>query len=228
MTATLLVAAHGTKSDEGTATTRALVEAIAAQRPAVPVELCFLDVASPSLAEALDTLASVDVVVVPLLLSGGYHVQTDIPQIVQGRSGVQVAAHLGPDPAIIAAVADRLAQAGPAQPATTVLAAIPSSYPAARQEVEAAAGELAQRLGRPVSVLPLSGDVAAALADLPAPIAVAAYLLAPGGFLTTLRAVVDGRGWLAEPIAVHPALVELVWARYDAALQRAKAADEVR
>ena len=64
MTATLLIAAHGTKSDDGTATTRTLVDAIAAQRPHVPVELCFLDVASPSLAEALDTLAAADVVIV--------------------------------------------------------------------------------------------------------------------------------------------------------------------
>ena len=88
MTATLLVAAHGTRSAAGTATTRALVEAIAAQRPSVRVELCFLDVASPSLAEALDTLADVDVVIVPLLLSAGYHVRTDIPAVIAGRDRV--------------------------------------------------------------------------------------------------------------------------------------------
>ena len=43
----------------------------------------------------------------------------------------------------------------------------------------------------------------------------ATYLLAEGGFLTTLRARVVGRGVVADPIGVHPALVELVWARYD-------------
>jgi sirohydrochlorin ferrochelatase len=217
VTATLLLAAHGTKSEEGTATTRALVDTIAAHRPSVPVELCFLDVASPSLAEALDRLTSVEVVVVPLLLSGGYHVQTDIPQIVRGRSGVRVAAHLGPDPAVVTALTDRLAPAGANGAASVALAAVTSSRPQAQQDVERAAALLGERLGRPVSVLSLAGDVAAELSALTLPVAVSAYLLAPGDFLTSLRAAMDGRGTLADPIGVHPALVDLVWARYDAA-----------
>ena len=50
----LLVVAHGTASPAGSATTARLLDAIRAARPSVPVELCFLDVASPALASSLD------------------------------------------------------------------------------------------------------------------------------------------------------------------------------
>ena len=217
MPATLLVAAHGTRSPAGSATTRALVSALAADRPDVPVSLCFLDVASPSLAQALDSLAGTPVVVVPLLLSAGYHVRTDIPAVVAGRSGVRVARHLGPDPLIVDAVAGRLAAAGGGVPGTTLLAAIASSRSSARAEVDEAAALLAERLGLAVTVLPLVGDVSGALAAFPEPLAIASYLLAEGDFLTALRAAVIGRGVVADPIGVHPALVSLVWSRYDSA-----------
>jgi sirohydrochlorin ferrochelatase len=222
VSATLLVAAHGTRSALGSATTRALVEAIATARPSVAVRLCFLDVAAPSLAEALDALDALDageVVVVPLLLSSGYHVVTDIPAVAAARRAVRVAAHLGPDPAVVDAVSQRLSEARSAGPvaATTVLAAIASSQASARSEVSAAAAMLSDRLGREVTVLPLSGELATAVEALPAPIEAAVYLLAEGGFLSSLRSAVAGRGVVAEPIGVHRALVSLVWSRYDAA-----------
>lgn len=218
MTATLLVAAHGTASAAGMATTRALIAALAARRPSVPVALCFLDVGSPSLAEALPSFGCAPVVIVPLLLSAGFHVLTDIPAIANGRSSVRVARHLGPDPLVIAALAERLAQASRGPTASTVLAAIASSRESARAEIDTAAALLAERLARPVYVLPLSSDLPSALASLPDPIEVAVYLLAEGGFLSSLTAAVGGRGVVAAPIGVHPALVSLVWSRYDVAL----------
>jgi sirohydrochlorin ferrochelatase len=214
----MLVAAHGTQDPAGLATTRALVAALAAQRPDVPVSLCFLDVATPTLPEALDDLDG-PAVVVPLLLSAGYHVQSDIPAAVRDRPGVRVARHLGPDPVLVDIVASRLRAAGLAgggdDAGDVVLAAIASSRSSARAEVDTAASLLADRLDRPVGVLPLTGDVAAAVAALRPPVGVAVYLLAEGGFLSGLRAAVDGRGVVAEPIGVHPALVSLVWSRYD-------------
>lgn len=217
MTATLLVAAHGTRSIAGSATTRALASAVAADRPDVAVSLCFLDVSRPSLAGALDALGAAPVVVVPLLLSAGYHVHTDIPAVVSGRPGVRVARHLGPDPLVLDAVADRLDEArGERSAATTVLAAIRSSLDSARAEVDAAAAALAQRIGREVTVLPLAADVT--LDGFPAPVEVAAYLLAEGDFLDGLRAAAAGRVVVADPLGTHPALVRLIWSRYDEAV----------
>ncbi len=216
MAATLLLAAHGTRSAAGSATTAALAHAIAAARPGVAVELCFLDVAEPSLTTALDDLRGQHVVVVPLLLSAGYHVTSDIPAAVAGRDDVRVAPHLGPDPAIIAAIADRLAEADvqAAGAGPVLLAAVGSSRSSARAEVEQAADALGERLGRPVRALDLGADLPD---DVERPFAVATYLLAEGGFLDELRARVDGDGVVADPIGVHPALVELVWSRYDQA-----------
>jgi sirohydrochlorin ferrochelatase len=215
MPATLLLAAHGTRSPAGSATTRALADAVAAARPDVPVALCFLDVAEPSLAQALDEHTDTDVIVVPLLLSAGYHVTTDIPAVVAGRPRVRVAAHLGPDPAVVRAVADRLTEAGGTERGSTVLAVIDSSRATAHAEIASAADALAELLERPVNVLPLNTEVADTISGLPQPVDVAVYLLAEGGFLDLVRAAEPAV--VAEPIGVHPALVDLVWARYDAA-----------
>jgi sirohydrochlorin ferrochelatase len=153
----------------------------------------------------------------PLLLSAGYHVRTNIPSVVAGRPEVRVARHLGPDPLVLDAVADRLATArGDLAPATTLLAAVPSSEPDARAEVSTAAASLVSRLGRPVRLLPLSGSVT--VDEFPAPVEVATYLLGAGDFLDGLRTAVGTRGVVADPIGVHPSLVRLVWQRYDEAL----------
>jgi len=217
MDPTLLIAAHGTASATGLATTRSLVDAVGAARPGLRVELCFLDVCDPRLPDALDSLSG-DVVVVPLLLSAGYHVTTDIPQVVAGRDGVVVARHLGPDPLIVEAVADRL-RAAAVEAATTVLAAVSSTRSSAQEEVETARSLLEAEVGRTVAVLPLTGDLVAAFAELAEPIAVAPYLLAEGTFYDALIGAVGTRGVVAPPIGVHPLLVRLVLDRYDEAVR---------
>lgn len=211
----MLLAAHGTRSAAGSATTAALAAAVAAARPHIPVSTAFLDVADPPLSAALDALGDQPTVVVPLLLAAGYHVISDIPAVVAGRAAVRVARHLGPDPVVVSIVAERLAAARPDPDVPVLLAAIESSRPSARAEVRQAADRLAEMLRRPVTVLPLGGE----LRDtrLPAPVAVATYLLAEGGFLDVLRDHVGAGGVVADPLGTHPALVELVWSRYDEA-----------
>ena len=209
----LLVAAHGTEVPAGAATTAALVDAVRETRPDLPVSLCFLDVAAPSLTEALDA-ARDPLVVLPLLLSTGYHVQTDIPAAVAGRPGVRVARHLGPDPLVVDALVDRL---GPSTAATTALVGVGSSRPEARAELEEAARLLSVRIGRSVVALTLGQDVRAALQGLAPPVDVATYLLAEGRFVDRLRQAAAGLARVSEPIGVHPALVDLVLARYDEA-----------
>jgi sirohydrochlorin ferrochelatase len=215
---TLLVAAHGTASPAGSATTAALVAAVGAARPDLPVSLCFLDVATPRLTDALVALSG-PTVVVPLLLSAGFHVLSDIPSIVAGHPDVLVARHLGPDPLVVDALVARLASVRGQTPVmTTVLVAAGSGHSAAAAEVAAAAEQLSSRLGRPVHVLTLGCDVRAALSGLDAPVEVATYLLAEGQFVDNLRTAATGLATVADPLGVHPALVALVLARYDEAL----------
>jgi sirohydrochlorin ferrochelatase len=214
----LLVTAHGTESVAGSATTTALVAAIAAAAPDVPVELCFLDVVVPSLTQALDA-ADGPTVVVPLLLSTGYHVQTDIPAIADGRPRVRVARHLGPDPLVVSALVDRLripadADVDADARVSTVLVGVGSSRPEARPELDTARKRLVARLASPVQAMTLFEDVAATLVQLPPPVRVASYLLAEGRFHDRLLAAADGRADVSPPIGAHPRLVELVLARY--------------
>ncbi len=211
----LLVVAHGTASVPGSATTARLVAAVAAQRPEIPVDLCFLDVADPRLSDALDARPTV---LVPLLLSTGYHVQTDIPAAVATHPNVQVARHLGPDRLLVDALVDRLPDgAGP-----TVLVGAGSARSEARAELTATADLLGARLDAPVTVATMADDLPALFAALPVPVRVATYLLAEGQFVSTLRAAAEGRGAVAAPLGVHPALLALVWQRYDEARPRTR------
>lgn len=210
----LLIAAHGTESAEGLATTRAIADAVAARLPDVEVSLCFLDVASPSLATAV-AAATGPVVVVPLVLSSGYHVLSDIPAVVAGRPEVRVTPHLGPAPTLADVLAARLrAAADGRSAASTAMVAIGSSREEARAEVATMALLLAERVGRPVQVVPLFGDVRGALAELPHPVEVATYLIAEGAFADSLRGAVEGLGWVAAPLGADPAVVDLVVRRY--------------
>jgi sirohydrochlorin ferrochelatase len=207
----LLAVAHGTASAAGAATTARLVEAVQAARPRIPVQLCFLDVVGPRLAAALAALDG-PAVVVPVLLSTGYHVQSDIPAAVAPYPDVRVARHLGPHPLLVEALLDRL---DGNTAAATALVGAGSSRPEAAAELQQTGRLLAERLRRPVTVLTMTDDLRAAFAALPGRVAIATYLLADGQFVTTLRRAADGLGAVAAPIGAHPAVVRLIWERYD-------------
>nr|BFE72650.1 hypothetical protein GCM10020092_059510 [Actinoplanes digitatis] len=78
----LLAVAHGTRSAAGQAQIRDLVDRVACRRPDVDVRLAFADVQHPRVGEAIQ---GPDTVVVPLLLSSGYHVRVDIAEAVAER-----------------------------------------------------------------------------------------------------------------------------------------------
>jgi sirohydrochlorin ferrochelatase len=215
----LLLVAHGTRSATGLRTTEELTAAVRAARPGLRVDLCYLDVAAPSLADALAEPGAA--VLVPALLSTGYHVQTDIPAAVAGRDDVRVSRHLGPHPLLTTALVERLREARAARPdapqaATTVLVATGSSRPEAATEIAEAAQLLAAELGRTVRTHTLAEDLVAAFAAAAQPVEVATYLLAEGQFVDTIRAAAAG-GVVADPLGVHPSVVRLILARYDEA-----------
>ncbi len=207
----LLLAAHGTASSTGACTLYRLADAVAAARPDHEVDLCFLDVIGPSLADALDERPTV---VVPALLSTGYHVQADIPAAVAAYPRTRVARHLGPDPLLVDALVDRLTGDGRA---TTVLAASGSRRAEAAAELVVAADLLGRRLGRAVPTVTVGTELTRRLEEITGPLRVATYLLAEGTFLDGLRAAVGGRGPVSAPLGAHRAVVEVVWRRYDAA-----------
>ncbi|MFG2217877.1 MULTISPECIES: CbiX/SirB N-terminal domain-containing protein [unclassified Streptomyces] len=112
---TLPAVAHGTRDRAGVATYRALLDLVRARRPGLKAELSFLDLALPAPARVLAASRG-PVVLVPLLLNTGYHVTVDLPAVraAAPHPDIRQAAPLGPDPLLAAALADRLAEAGPA------------------------------------------------------------------------------------------------------------------
>ncbi|MGC3993961.1 MAG: CbiX/SirB N-terminal domain-containing protein [Propionicimonas sp.] len=211
----LVVAVHGTRSDAGQAVAHGLAEAVADRLPGIEVHVGWADVLSPTLTE---TLAGLDeAVVVPCFLTAGYHVTSDLPAAVDAAGGrARLTGMIGP--ALLAAVADRLAEAGDPADAV-VLAAAGSKRRRSVAEVAAAARALSAVIGRPVvpayltAAEPGVGDAVAALrAAGHARVAVASYLLAPGVFADRLHEA--GADVVSAPIGVHPLVVEAVLSAY--------------
>lgn len=209
----LLAAAHGTRSPAGLATTRALIEHVRALRPDIEVDLAYLDVALPRLPSRLVALTG-PIVVVPVLLSAGYHVVDDIPATARGRA--RVARHLGPDPVLTQVLVERLAAADGTSADSVALVASPSRRASAVADLAVAAGDLSKVLSRPVHHFFVGSGLPDALSALPGRVAVATYLLGEGFFLDTLRTAASAAGVaaVADPLGAHPAIAALIVQRY--------------
>ncbi|MGY1591401.1 sirohydrochlorin chelatase [Geodermatophilus sp. SYSU D00708] len=224
----LVACAHGTRNPTGRRLVAELALAARRLRPGLETTAAFVDVQPPTVADVVSGLSGQGraAVVVPLLLSGGYHVHVDIARAVQAHDSARAARPLGPDPRLVAVLADRLAAAGadPQDPRTAVvLAAAGSSDPRSRADVEHTAGLLQQRWGGPVTTgygsaarPPVPEAVAAARAAGAVRVVLAAYLLAPGHFHDKLTAA--GADAVTAPLLPDERIAAVLLDRYDAAL----------
>jgi sirohydrochlorin ferrochelatase len=224
----LVACGHGTRDPVGRRVLAELRLDVARARPGLQVVTASVDVQKPALSAVVARLSAEGraSVVVPLLLSAGYHVRVDVTGAVASSGGLATAAAaLGPDPALVDVLVDRLAEAGAAPDVPVVLAAAGSSDPRALADVDAVADLLAARREGRVRAAFLSAatpGVADAVAELRTEsppgtqVAVATYLLAPGDFSRRLAGV--GADLVTAPLAPHPLLAELVLRRYDEAL----------
>jgi sirohydrochlorin ferrochelatase len=217
----MVAVAHGTADVDGRRNLAELIERVRHLKPGLDVTLAWLDHAEPDVGAALHAQAG-PVVVVPLLLAQGYHVERDLP----GRAGKAIIARrLGPDPALTEVLHDRLAEAGAAPEAATVLLAAGSADPAAQRDVAEQARLLARRRDAPVSAAFLAGpgprvaDVVDRCAATRRPIAVASYLLGHGRFHRLAIEAASAAGFaVTAPLAPHERLAELALRRYDEAI----------
>jgi sirohydrochlorin ferrochelatase len=223
---TLLAVAHGSRDHAARQTVTALARQVSQLAPDIDVQAAFLQHAEPSLAAALAG-AGAEVVIVPLLLSAGYHLTADIAAVAR-RTGARVAAPLGPDSMLTDALGAGLAESGAPAGTPVVLAAAGSTDPRAAAAVQQQSQLLAGRLGGTVLAAYASAaqpTVDEAVATLRArsgrPVAVATYLLSPGHFHDRLRQ--SAAAWVTAPIGGHPAVAELVVARYRTACAAAQA-----
>ncbi|MFN9369884.1 MAG: sirohydrochlorin chelatase [Planctomycetia bacterium] len=172
----LLVVGHGTTDETGAAETRRVAEIVAGLLPGVPVELGFLELAAPTIHEAVDRLAERgcrEVMAAPLLLFTAGHALRDVPEALAaavaavGMRAFQAAA-LGLHTEIVTLSRTRRAEAlagvAPADPTATRLLLVGrgSSAPTApAQLLEFGAATLANERAI-VAAAPHLGFVAAA------------------------------------------------------------------
>ncbi|MFE4724751.1 sirohydrochlorin chelatase [Microbacterium sp. NPDC056736] len=226
-TPALLAISHGTSSPAGQAAVESLVAAVARRLPDVTVRLGHVDVQQPDVAASLDGIpAGTPVVIVPLLLSAGYHVRVDLKQQTAGREGVVIAPALGPDARLVDALLARLEPLAPGPADQLVLAVAGSSDDRANEDCRVTARMLGERLGREVTTGFLAAadprlDAAVATAhaagDGPGAVVVADYLIAPGYF-HDLAVRLAGSARVAPPLLGDDeppsAIVDLVIDRY--------------
>jgi sirohydrochlorin ferrochelatase len=215
----LVIASHGTRDPSGRAVIDQLRATVAEARPELDVVEAYVDedVQQPGLRAVL--AESGPAVVVPALLSSGYHVYVDVAEAVAAATPHAVAAPaLGPDPALADVLTQRLADAGVSDHAV-VLAAAGSSDERAARDVEQTARMLGERLGAPVTVAyatasrPRIAEAITTLREGGQSVAVAAYVLAPGYFHDRIRET--AADIVTPPLLPHHAVAELVLERYD-------------
>ncbi|ABX05561.1 cobalamin (vitamin B12) biosynthesis CbiX protein [Herpetosiphon aurantiacus DSM 785] len=118
----LLVMVHGSPRPASNAPIEAVAERVRQATPWAAVQVCFMDLNEPSIAEALDRLVAQglkQLVAVPYFIQFGSHVREDLPEIIQaGRdrhahTTIVLAKHLDYDELLIDVLTDRVAEHRP-------------------------------------------------------------------------------------------------------------------
>ncbi|WP_094217933.1 sirohydrochlorin chelatase [Streptomyces diastatochromogenes] len=227
----LVLVAHGSRDPRALDTVRALMARVRELRPALPVHLGHIELNEPLLPDTLAALGDTPAVLVPLLLSRGYHVKQDIPEMAAAApTRARVAAPLGPHPLLADALHTRLIESGwpttmdrtTRRSTAVVLAAAGSRDPDSATDTRRTARLLADRLGVPVVPAYASAatpTVETALRALAARgrhrVAIASYFTAPGRFATQCA---QQAPWIASaPLGAQKAMAHLILHRYDQA-----------
>lgn len=222
---TLIACSHGTSSPAGRTVISHLRAALGAMVPEARVREAYVDVQHPEVADVVaEAAARGEVVVVPLLLSTGFHTNVDIAAAVAPHPGAVAADPLGPHPLLVRALRERLASvsggdAGHRPGDHVVLAAAGSTDPAAAQSVKRMRDLLAAQMPAPVSVgygagcgPTLPEAVTAARRAGARRVIAASYVLAPGHFAGLVER--SGADLVSAPLGAHPAVVAVAAARW--------------
>jgi len=108
----LLLLAHGARNPAWAQPFRTLAEQVSGQRPDVVVSLGFLELMTPTIADALASLHAQGVTrieVLPMFLGGAGHVQRDVLPVIEAAGArlgctIHVHAAIGEQPAMMAAM----------------------------------------------------------------------------------------------------------------------------
>lgn len=219
----LVAVAHGTRDPQGPRVIHALMAQVRRRLPHVDVHTSYVELNEPLFEDVMKAQRG-PTVVVPLLLSSGFHINHDLPEMAEAAAGpVRIARPLGPHPLLAALMCQRLQAAGARRGDAVVMVAAGSRDTDALVDTMAMGRILQAHWGAPVQVAHLSGNgqrLNEAVEHLWAQghrrIAAAPYLLAPGFFSCKARAQakVAGCTTIAGELGAHRLATELVLRRY--------------
>ena len=224
--ATLVACSHGTDSPAGRRAIEEIVDLVRARIPDTRVVQAFVDVQEPTVGEIVERERVHDeVVVVPLLLSVGFHTAVDIARAVRPYEGVRQAEPLGTHPLIAEVLRARLRTAVHDRwlPGDhVVLAAAGSRNPASVSDVTTAAAHLADLIPVPVTIgyasaiEPRIADaVGIARQDGASRVIAASHVLAPGYFAGLVER--SGADLVSAPLGVDLRSAEFIVVRFRSA-----------
>lgn len=205
----LVTVAHGTRNLDGNQVGRAIAAA-AGERLGVTARASFVELSEPLFADVM-VEAHLPTVVVPLLLSTGFHMRSDLPEAIAKASvPVELGAPLGPDRLLAEAQVARLLEAGAQPGQRVVLVAAGSTDEAATCDQMGAVALLSRAWGAPVGLATLSGHGPRPAEVLRPGDAVSPYLLSPGFFHNRVRREAPDGAIVADVIGPHEKVVDLV------------------
>ncbi len=220
MSAPLILCSHGTAHAGGRAAVTGLVQAVRREAHHREVFAAYVDVQQPSIEEVVRATGG-SRIIVPLLLSSGFHVHVDIARAAHLDPAVSAVPPLGPDWILAEIGVRRLFEAGARPDDSIVLAWSGSNDPRALEDISKAARLLSAVWGGRVHVGSIGGgdtpiaeavDIARAYGKR---VVVSTYLLAPGNFDDRLQDC--GADMITSPFldggTPDPRLVNLVLAR---------------
>ena len=162
----VLYVAHGTRVQKGIDEAVRFIEAVK-QTVAAPIqEICFLELAAPSIVEGVKrcvTQGATHIAVVPILLLTANHAKEDIPEELEKAQQLfptvrfTIGAPFGIHEKLIDSLTDRLAPHAVEQHARIYLIGRGSSDPTPKQDLARIASLLSERIHRPVDVCFLYG-----------------------------------------------------------------------
>ncbi len=211
----LVTVAHGTRNLAGNDVARLVAEAAGA-RLGIEARASFVELSEPLFSDVM-VEAEVPTVVVPLLLSTGFHMRSDLPEAVaQASVPVVLGAPLGPDPLLARAQVARLREAGATPGQRVVLVAAGSTDEGATCDQVAAVALLARAWDGPVELATLSGHGSRPVDVVRPGDVVSPYLLSPGFFHDRVRREAPEGVVVADVIGAHELVVDLVVERAEA------------
>lgn len=220
----LVTVAHGTRDRDSNLVARSITSQAARRLGGIQHTTSYVELSRPLLTTVMHEHLE-PTIVVPLLLSTGYHVRHDVPEALNPLA--QLARPLGPHPLLAEVMCDRLRGAGARRGTPVVMVAAGSNDPAVEPDLEIARALLQARWGAPVRLATVTArgrrlpEVLAEARQDGEP-AVVPYLLAGGHFAS--RVTVEARRLNVEKVAPvigdHPLVAELVARRYRATASR--------